>query len=204
MAGLMTQMQKPEASAPPARMQRGATDPMNTDGQAATASPEEQQQYDAFVGNAYKLMFGDDNRMRSIIASLKASDDPKMNLANATAQVVMALQQSAAKAGQQIGPDVLMHGGAEIMETLAEAAQRAKIHDYTADEMEGAWYQAVDMYREMASKAGLVDPEKAKAEFANLQQQDQSGALAEQLRGFADAAPEEEAPAEIDDQEETE
>lgn len=186
MAGLLSQMPtagapQPPMGEPPARMQRGPTDPMNMEGEEANVSPEEQATYDAFVGNAYKLI---EKARDGILSSLGASEDPKMNLANATAQVVMAVHQSAAKSGQQISPDVLFHGGAEIMETLAEAAERAQIHNFTEEELEGAFFQAVDMYREMATQAGLVDPEHAKAEFQNVLQQDQSGELAAMFREF--------------------
>lgn len=170
----------------PQRMQRGATDPMNTEGQESNVSPEEQQQYDMFVGNAYKLIFGDERRLQTILQSLKATEDPKLNLANATAQVVAAVEQSAAKAGVQLSGDVLLHGGAEIMESLAEAAQKARIHDYNEDEMEGAFYQAVDMYREIGTQQGRVDPKMLQEDWAELEQLDQQGKLGEMMMKFAE------------------
>jgi len=142
------------------------------------ASPEEQQQYDMFVNNAYQMVY-DDKILPGILKSMQGNGDPKEGLANTTAMVVMQVEESAKQNGKEIGPDVLFHGGTEIMESLAETAEAAGMHDYSEEEMEGALYRALDIYREM--KGGEINQEAIQQDFSALVQADQQGNLTDML-----------------------
>jgi hypothetical protein len=57
---------------------------------------------------------------------------------------------------------VIFHGGAELMEQLADIAQAANIHDFSDDEMTGAANRAALLYG-VSSKS--MDKQEALAEF---------------------------------------
>jgi hypothetical protein len=78
-------------------------------------------------------------------------------LANTAVQIVSKLDASAKEAGQQIPDDILYHAGSEIVGMLAEVAEAANIHNYSEDEIQGAFFQAVDQYRPIAEADGRTD-----------------------------------------------
>jgi len=146
-------------------------------------SPEEQAQYDQFVNNGLSLIY-DEKTMPHIIKTLSAGD-PVEGLASAVVLVVTRLQDSAEKAGRKIGPDVLMHGGKELLEDLANLAGKAKIHDYNDDELQGAMFRALDLFREMQMKQGKIDKSAVERDMNMLVEADKSGRLAKNNPGLA-------------------
>jgi hypothetical protein len=144
--------------------------------QPSNVSPEEQRQYEMFVDNCYSLIY-DKKTIGNVLKSLDATDDPKMNLANTTVMIVKRVADSARQAGQQVSTDVLMHGGAEVLEDLADLAAKVGLHSYTPEEIEGAVYIAADLYRGMAEADGTLDIEGSKRDMAKAIQADQAGAM---------------------------
>ena len=51
--------------------------------------------------------------------------------------------------------------------------------------MEGAWYQALDLYRQTATESGQLDPAQLQSEFGEIQQADQQGEMGKVLPGVA-------------------
>jgi hypothetical protein len=88
--------------------------------------------------------------------------NPIDDLAVATVGLVLALEASAAMLGQKLDPAVIFHGGAELMEQLADIAKAANIHDFSDDEMTGAANRAAMLYG-VSSKT--MDKQEALAEF---------------------------------------
>jgi hypothetical protein len=166
--GKMPPKGKPDMEAPPAE---GAPDE-----EASNVTPEEQAAYDRFVDNCYSLIY-DKKTIGNVLKSLDATDDPKMNLANTTVMIVKRVADSARQAGQQVSVDVLMHGGAEVLEDLADLAAKMGLHSYTPDEIEGAVYIAADLYRGMAEADGTLDIEGSKRDMAMAIQADQAGQM---------------------------
>ena len=178
--------------APAAGSQPGASriDDSDEQGQQPNVSPEEQAQYDAFVGNGLKVIYGeganpsgeDEPAVRpDILNRLKESSDPLENLANTTVWLVTMLETSAEKGGNQLDDAVVMHGGKAMLEELAEVSEAAGIHDYSEKEMEGAWYRGLDLYRETATQDGRVDPESLKEQFGEIQRADEQGRMGDVL-----------------------
>jgi hypothetical protein len=144
--------------------------------QPSNVTPEEQAAYERFVDNCYSLVY-DKKTIGNVLKSLDATDDPKMNLANTTVMIVKRVADSARQAGQQVSTDVLMHGGAEVLEDLADLAAKMGLHSYTPDEIEGAVYIAADLYRGMAEADGTLDIEGSKRDMAKAIQADQAGQM---------------------------
>ena len=171
-------------------------------------SPEEQAQYDHFVGNAQELIYGDgedgqprvepavlaqlrgemDQEVQGVFANVEPplSGSPTDNLAAATVMVVLVLEGTAASEGTQLDDAVVLHGGTEILSDLAEIAEAARIHAYTQEEIEAATYRAMDMYR---TTSGRVDQEALKAQFGEIVAADKAGTLDQLLPGISSRMP---------------
>jgi len=147
-------------------------------------TPEEQAQYDKFVDNGLKVIFSPKS-FEAIKQRFKAGiDDPAGSLAEIVFSVVIKLQSSSEESGQQVTPDILLHGGAELLENLADAFEQAGIYTFRPEEIEQALYKAMDLYGDHANKAGKINPEVFQGEFANIIQADKTGELAKEVPGL--------------------
>lgn len=180
--------------------------PEMDDDEQTNVSPEEQQQYERFVDNCYSVIY-DQKTLPKILQSLDATNDPIMNLANTIVQVVHFVATSAKASQTEISGDVLIQGGAEVMGDLADLAGKVGIHDYSDDEIEGATYRAMDLYRELQKQDGSLDINAAKQDMKDIMVADKEGRLDELLPGVQERygvkkppaegeAPPEEMPAE--------
>jgi hypothetical protein len=190
----------------PAPDQEQGEAPDNEQGES-NVSPEEQQMYDTVVGKAADIIYGDGKVMPQIVDSLKpAKDAPQQDaanpsedtkdpakgnpavlaLANTAVQIVSKLDASGKEAGQQIPDDVLYHAGSEIVSMLAEVAEAAGLHDYSQEEINGAFLQAVDMYLPIAEAMGRTDDATLKQQFGDILNADAQGQLGQMLPGLGE------------------
>lgn len=148
----------------------------------ANVSPEEQQQYDQFVGNALRMISSPKTR-GAILKSLAGDGKPEEGLATTAAMIVRQVQDSARKNGAEISADVMLHGGVEIVEALAETQANAGIADLSEEQVEGALFRAVDHYRGMAASDGSLNPQAAQQDLEMLKAAEEQGRLGEMLPG---------------------
>lgn len=109
------------------------------------ASPQEQRQYDDFVRKGLALLYSRQT-FPATLQRLRASDDPIDGLASVIALVAMRLHDTAAKTG---------------------------IHSYSQQELEGALYRAIDIYRETEQQQGGIDRQAAQQQWGQLMAGDQ-------------------------------
>lgn len=189
MASLKPMMGAAEPAMPQGAPEEPMDDEQVQDGEPA--SPEEQAAYERFVANAMELVYNEKGNyaaLRTVLDRLRAAEDPIEGLASVATYVFMALVKSAAGKGVQITPDVMMQGGFDIIADLADLSKRAKIHTYTEEETEGAYYRAADMVREQMQAAGMVDQEKSATELEMMRLAEEQGKLDEVLPGATEAA----------------
>tara|TARA_Y100000310_G_scaffold315824_1_gene366857 strand:- start:3318 stop:4037 length:720 start_codon:yes stop_codon:yes gene_type:complete len=163
-----------------------STNPVDSGDETPNVSPQEQQQYDQFVGNGMKLIFAEGARDQ--IAERIRQSDPIEGLAAATVMVVKRLSESAEAKGTQIPNDVLLHGGLEIMGNIAELAEAANVHKYSEDDIEQAMYQALDQYGTQELESGRLDKEGIAQDFQAMMEADQAGRIDEILPGIEEKA----------------
>jgi hypothetical protein len=167
------------------------TGPMNFNNEndpEPNVSPEEQKQYDLFVHNGMELIYTKDGKILPEVLQRLSRGKPIQALAQTAVWLVMMVENSAKQNGLQITDDVIMHGGEELLEQLAEIAEKAHIHSFTQGELQGAWYNALDMYREAnTGNGGRFNPQEAASEFQQLNAADQEGKADEVLPGFSSA-----------------
>lgn len=172
------------------------------EGQQPNASPEEQAAYDAAVKNGYALIYGEDGSVRpEILKALQAGSDPskdkegdekfgeKMALAQTAVSIVGQLDDSSTKAGATISDEVLAHVGQAIVEDLAQVMEGAKIADLSEEDITGAFYLALDMYRDKAIANGRTDEQTLKGQFGEIEQASQQGRLGDVVPGLGPDGP---------------
>lgn len=153
-------------------------------------SPQEQQQYDAFVKNGMQIIYTPDGKVNpEVVKRLSTGKKYMDTLAQTSVWLVMMLEQNAKQAGTDISDDVVMHGGRELFEQLLEVDEALGIHKFKEAEVQGAWYQALDLYRDGNSDQGdRFDPngggQQAAQDFLQLNEADQQGRADEVVPGF--------------------
>jgi len=153
----------------------------------SNVSPEEQAQYDKFVDAGFQAIYNE-KTMPQVLEMLKGNGQPVDGLANTAAMIVMRLEDSAKQSGKELSPDIVYHGGVELLEDLANLAKEAKIHEYSEEELQGAMYQALDIYRNMRQQDGSLDMEAINQEFGQILEADKAGRLGEVLPGVEEQA----------------
>lgn len=151
-------------------------------------APEEQAQYDMFVKNGMELLYTPDGKILPEVLNRLSTGKPIDALAQTAVWLVMMVENSANSSGAQVADEIVLHGGKELFEQLVEIAESAKIHTFKEGEMQGAWYNALDMYREANSdEGGRFNPEEAAEEFSMLNAAAEEGRPEEVLPGFEQA-----------------
>lgn len=157
------------------------------------ASEEEQAQYQAYVEAGLEVVMTEDGKPEDWVLGLLrgeyddnaqkrfAEADPPLRpldqapidpLAVTAVSVLLEIEDIAGQGGAELADEIRFNGGAEIMSVLAEASEAAGIHDYSEDDLEVAFYRAVDLYR---ITSNLVDPENLKREFGAFVAAEQGG-----------------------------
>lgn len=168
---------------------KGFTDDKDVADDEPNVTPEEQAEYDLFVKNAMEFIYTEDDKVLPDVMNRLATGKPVDALAQTAVWVVGMVESSAKSSGKEISDDVVFHGGREILEQLVEVAEAGGDHDFTEKEIEAAWYQALDLYREASSgEGGRFKPEEAASEFMALNEADQQGNADDVLPGFSKIA----------------
>lgn len=91
------------------------------------------------------------------------------------------------KAPEDAG-SIILHAGQEVMEDIAELAQRVGLYDYSEAELAEAFRKGADLYRDAAAEAGLVNMDEAAGEFEQITNASREGRTDELLPGLEEAA----------------
>ncbi len=182
MAGLLTPAEK-RGTGGPANTSNADTQGAGLDG--TSVSPEEQEQYNAFVTNGMQ-MIDNPEALPKFLESIKGAGSPVEGMANALAMLVMRLEDSAAESGQKISGDVMLHGGTELLEGLVELAEAAGVHEFDEKEMESALYLAMDIYRTSRTESGSLPDKELSRDWQELQRAERGGELEEMLPGIGE------------------
>ncbi len=149
----------------------------------SNVSADEQAQYDEFVTNGQTLIYSD-AAMQHILPKITKAGDIKDGLAQALVTLVLQLQSSAKNKGTEISSDVLLHGAQEILEIMVDVVEVIRGAEISPDDMEGALYRAMDIWREREESAGTLDKTSIDEDWQSLQQADAEGRLANMIQGL--------------------
>jgi|TARA_Y100000296_G_C5092730_1_gene215728 hypothetical protein len=174
----------PQGDGPAATLQpsfRGDVAAPVTSEEQPNVSPDEQQQYNQLVKNAYNLLYED---MPTLLKSIAGGGDPVTGVATTAANAMSRLINSATRAGRKFPKDVILHANMEIIEDLADLAKDSNIHDFTDQEMESAAYLTVEVYRGLQQESGNIDPNEAAADLEDLQNAEANGTFEGRFPGL--------------------
>ena len=186
------------AGAPQQPAQAGAAQTLapGSTGETSQASPEEQAQYEQFVKSVHGVMFPEAEPGTvnpAIVNNLQGQFDPKVLEAFQAAEPALtdSPQDSLAATtvlltmmGDSAGDftdDVVMHGGVQVLEDLVEIAEASKIHEFSEQDIEGATYRAMDLFRIASPRA---DPVALTEQFKGLMAANEKGELNSVLPGL--------------------
>ncbi|GAB5434808.1 MAG: hypothetical protein EpisKO_41780 [Epibacterium sp.] len=131
------------------------------------ASPEMQKVYNRFVG-ACMLVVWDEKFMPKALELFQKNPNQTDALASVTAGVVQRVFQEAKKKGTSIPLEVLVHGGLEVVQQVAEMATTGGVQGIERDEIETAFYLAADKLREVLVSSGDLDLSEAEQGLQQL------------------------------------
>lgn len=158
----------------------GGQAPQMAEGEAA--SPEEQAAYEKFVSMA--LLHMHDDAVRPGLVEQMRKGDPVRAIGQAAATLGMTLIQKARDAGEDIPVDVILHGGAEVVDALVEIAEAAGIGggEISEEDAERAYLEAADEFRD--AMGGEIDPAVMEEDARTLMGRE---GVASKVQGFAGA-----------------
>jgi hypothetical protein len=218
MAGIMPTAMEEEA---PAEVAAPEGDTVPDD--ESNVTPEEQKAYEEFVLKGYELLYEDGKVREGIVklldddpADLKkalgehlqldAPADPQSPEAGTMwDQIRPVIVLGAAGAiltlevlrsyddPKSVDGAVILHGGKQFVEDLAEIAGKTGAHDYSEAEMADAFRRGADIFRDAAESEGLIDTEQAKGEWGQIVEADKQGDVDAVVPGISALAPKEEA-----------
>lgn len=110
-------------------------------GMGKEATPEQKQQFNQFVDNAQRLIY-DEQMMPRIQEGLQGGGDPASGLAQMAGLIILRVANSAYESGVR-DPGILVAGGAEVIDELAELSSRLGIHEFSQEEMNDVTKQVV-------------------------------------------------------------
>lgn len=83
---------------------------------------------------------------------------------------------------------VLMAGGKSVVEELVTISEAAKLHDFSQEDMDGAFYRAVDLFRVVMTKLNPQMIEQLGTQFDQVIEANNSGTLNKILPGLPGGA----------------
>lgn len=159
--------------------------------QQPNVTKEEQQAYNQFVANGMMLIY-DEKSMPATLQMIQGDGNPIEGLGNALANVVMRIEDSAKDKGVEMDPDVMYHGASELLEQMVELAEQSGVAEFSEEQMESAFYYALDRYRTTRQQAGELHEEALQDDLADVLEAEEKGQLDEILPGvrqYAEQAP---------------
>lgn len=189
MAGLMRGPEGQQQQQPGAAQQQSGASAVEESlaGDEVPASPEEQAEYEEFVTKGMDLMYND-KAMEEVIRSALGDSNPIEGLANTLVVVVKRLEDSAGEAGREFSGDVKLHAARELLEQLVELVEATGAHEFTEEEMESAFYLALDTYRTIKQESGELPVEDLQEDMQMLVQAEQQGQLDQLVPGLEEYA----------------
>jgi hypothetical protein len=187
--GLMPRREPAQGNGAPMPERGGA--PATQQGQqqgGGQASPQEQALYEQTIDNALRIIYSE-KTFPQVIQRMKAAvaaSTPQEALSGIVAMAMSRVDKSAQENGQQLGRQLVLEAMAEIVADLAQTAEKAGIHQFSQEEIDGAFYRAVDQFRQYKQENGELDQGRYQEEMRRLVEADRAGQLDQAMPGLKD------------------
>lgn len=129
-------------------------------------TPQQQAAYASFVNACYRIIFNP-GAFGPILKLVFAHNNPPQGLASAVVMVVMQVEEQLQKQRQPPTDEpILLRGALEVLTTLSQSAELAKIHKFTPKELGEAIRAAIIQYTQQATQIGLFNRDMAQQQVA--------------------------------------
>lgn len=164
------QPQQPQMQGQP----QGGTPPVRR------ASQDEQRLYNRFVGLSMTLLY-DQKFMQRAIEMMRARQTTAEGVADVSSLIAFQVYTQGKKQGQEIPASVVLHAGMEVITLVIEMALAAGFPPMSDQEMQQAFYNAADAFREKMEQAGHIDPEQMQQDAQQIEAMAQDGRFAQTM-----------------------
>lgn len=143
---------------------------------AKPATMKEQAAYNKFVGFSMMMLYSD-KFLAQAIEMLKDDEPVRQSVAKIASMLALRAFVAAKEQDFELPAAAVLHGGAEIVELVAEVAEAAGLPPMTPDEIEAAWYLAADLFRSGIEGRGLLNTEAVAEDMEHFRKMDEAGEL---------------------------
>ena len=160
---------QPAQKAPVAAPQQAAA-PAPTPATKPNVTPQQQAIYNGFVNDCYRILFNP-QAFPATLKMIMAHGTPAQGVAQAVVMVALQVEEGYQKSGKPITPTpILVRGALELLRTLIQVAQQAKVHTFSQNDFAQAIQLSVSMYSQQATKLGILSVAQAQKDQAQLPQ----------------------------------
>lgn len=149
------------------------------------AGPMDPELYKKYVANCMNVVTGS---LQAIAKMIQQSQDKPGALAQATVQVIIRVEDSLEQSGGTLNLQMTMNGGAECLTDIATTMQHMNVYQFSQQEIDQAFLEAVDKYRMIRQQQGRLDPAMFQQKIQQLKQQSQAGTLDQSYPGLTQYA----------------
>lgn len=187
MAGLTTQMPPAAPAAPPtgAAPTAPAQAQQAPSGPKLTMGPVDPELMKKFTANCMNVVT---DTLDAVKKTVSEAQDKVEGLAQATAIVVIRVEDSLEQSGQPLNLNMTFEAGSETAVDIADAMDRSGVYTYSQGEIEAGFIRAVDQYRVTRSQQGRLDPAVFKGIIQEMKQAEQDGTLEDKFPGLGEFA----------------
>jgi hypothetical protein len=122
------------------------------------ADPAKQAEYDRFVENGMRMVYGNKQGIKALLKSLDGNGQPVTGLANTVTLLAQRLAASAQKAGKPLSAEVVLHGSGELLEQLADFSKESGGYTYQDEELAQIGQHMVKGIQAGPPKKGAAPP----------------------------------------------
>lgn len=160
------------------------------DAQAAPPADGDQgQQIEAFLDQAYQIMYKDGQANPQLVEALRQTSDPNEAveaLSSATAAVVGRVAQAGVKSGRQLdGPGVVLPSTVRVIQDLGGMAEAEGVHDFSDDEMNTALMLSMEKMYKATESLGIWSHEEFQRGVQELMAANKSGKLDQMVAQYS-------------------
>lgn len=120
--------------------------------------PEVQEKLDLFIINGMNIIHSEE-MSKTILTKVQNYPDPLKAIAELTVSLVQRLKESAASNGQELGDNVIAHGGNILMGEIMKVLEAAGMEPLTEKQRLACWQLAISQYMDSAVKNGEMSKE---------------------------------------------
>ncbi len=128
---------------------------------AKKLSPELQKKFDMFIINGMEIIH-DQKTSDGFLKRIGTNPEPTKAIAEILVDIVVRLTDSAQQAGQEIPPEIVLHGSNLLLGEIVGVLEASGLETLSEEQKTGIWQIAVSLYLDQAIKSGKMTEQELK------------------------------------------